>query len=286
MAASIPTLSACSVVTADVDDLERVQLSSYQNVTLQLRSMGIHRHESFEARIVKDREGSNNDTLLQRVVRSPLGQDDEDIDITGCIPRDSASRIDFFVDHNDAPGYQAESAVGVDHSWSIPLSESISNPADGVAVTRDPFTGHWTVLFEHQFEFSTLTSVAVGLDDFKMVFSNLAAIDGAPISVRLLFNGRVIGRHRTLPDHPLIQQQWLSQPAVLIPNIVDTTFNPDEYVVEVYVDSNRNGEYDNPAEGGDRGWRITDLNFDDVEGMGMVVHHDFEKEGGNIDVGR
>ena len=283
--ASLLFTSACTAVTSDIDELARAELPEYLDVTLQLRSMGIHRNEQFEARIVNDREGSNNDTLLQRVVRMPLGGDDEDIFIPAAIPRDGATRIDFYAEHNDELGYQADSTGGVDHGWSIPLTHGDPHPAEGVAVTRDAFTGHWNILFEHQFEFTVLTSVATGLDDFKVVYANWGAMGEAAITVRLKFNGRVVAAHRSLPEHPLVEASWLTDPAAVIPDIIDTTLNPDDYLVEIWVDQNQNGQYDNPAEGGDLGWRISKLSLGDTPGWGMVVNHDLTSGGGNVDVG-
>lgn len=284
--AALAGLGGCSVVAADVDDLQKSELGDYQSLTLQLRSMGIHRNEVFEYRVINEKQGQD-DSLLVRGVRTPLGDDDEDILLSGAIPRDKNTRIDFYADHNDTPGYQIEqeSEVGVDHGWSIELKEEDPRP-DGVLVTRDEFSGDWFLLFEHQFEFATLTELATGRDTLRIVFSNLDVVGGAPVTARLRFNDRVIATHRCLPDHPLVLQLVdgvTGELTLEVPDVVDTTVDPDSYTVDVYVDSNRNGQYDDPSAGGDMGWRLTGLTLD--PDVGMTVEHDLSSNGSTVDIG-
>jgi hypothetical protein len=158
----------------------------------------------------------------------------------------------MYADVNGSGGYDGiGSVVTQDHAWRIdPLADY---PA-GAAAAVD---GLVQVTFTHNTSFTEINDYPSGTPNVPhdtglgatLHVSNAQAELGGLLQVRIVDTGA----NRTVA---LFRLPRITQPAfeLNIPGVVE---NGVDYSALVYVDANKNGSYDNPANGsGDLGWSV------------------------------
>jgi len=249
-----PAVGGCSLVV----DLERFHEKAplvtqgangeYQSLKLSLVAMKPHIGHMFEYRVV-----DANNMVQSRGVIKPLGPNDITVDVPLAVPKTNGPyRLDFYADVNNSGGYDGlGSVITNDHAWRIdPLADY---PAGSVA----PIDGVIQVTFTHNTSFTDIDQYPSGTPN-KSKDTGLGAkvhVTGADTLHGKLLQIRVA---ETTTKHvvALYRINAMDAPAfdIAVPGCVDTGV---DYNVDVYVDANGNGVYDDPSTGaGDLGWRI------------------------------
>jgi hypothetical protein len=229
--------------------------SEYFALKLQLVAMKPHLGHTLEYRVVD----ANNYVQSRGVIESMTAEDVE-IVAQRVIPRTNGPhRLDFFADVNKSGGFDGiGSVVSNDHAWRIePLvDEPEKLRADDVV----------TVTFLHSTTFTNVDQYPSGTPNkaqdtglgARVRVSGLDQFMGLTAEVRVLEKRtrHVVALYRTMRVTKSVLDAVVS-------GCVDVS---TEYDVDLWVDANGNGQYDNPSDGPDRGWRVsatsTDLGLD------------------------
>lgn len=220
--------------------------SEYFALKLQLVAMKPHLGHSVEYRVID----ANNYVQSRGVIESMTAEDVEII-AQRTIPRTNGPyRLDFFADVNKSGGFDGlGSVVSNDHAWRIePLvAEPEKLRADDVV----------TVTFLHSTTFTNVDQYPSGTPNkaqdtglgARIRVTGLDAYMDRTAEVRVLEKRtrHVVALYRTMRVHDSVLDAVVS-------GCVDVA---TEYDVDLWVDANGNGQYDNPADGGDKGVRVT-----------------------------
>ncbi len=279
-----------SVVPASGGDGEAgAAEAEYTGLVLTLVDMFPHKDHYFEYRVV-----DNQNTILARGAVEPVGLgtlsnsgQDTPLTVPRVIPNANATdgpfRLDFFAETStnkrtfvecnaDAlPDSSLSCNIAVkDHSWRVgpPLIDTLLNgPLPDGSTIAPHIEGFVDVYFVHYGLFTdidllpgTQTSqppVGEG-NDITFTLSNLEKYEGDLLELRIYeaSTTRNVGLYR----FPVLSQslEGGADGAALSRTIAGVIDSSSKYVVDVYIDANNNGGYDNPATGGgDLGWRFT-----------------------------
>jgi len=220
----------------------------YSSLKLTLIGMTPHVSQLFEYRII-----DANNFIQSRGVVNPLGGANVVINAPLAVPKvNGPFHLDMYADVNGSGGYDGiGSVVTQDHAWRIdPLADY---PAGAVAAVD----GLVQVTFTHNTSFTEINDYPSGTPNVPhdtglgatLHVSNADAVLGALLQVRIVDTGA----NRTVA---LFRLPRITQPAfdLNIPGVVESGV---DYSAVVYVDANKNGSYDNPANGGgDLGWSV------------------------------
>jgi hypothetical protein len=270
----------CSQIV-DVDRFHEKQASSSTTNTapfldLQLTLVGMKPHlaHTYEYRVI-----DANNLVQSRGVISPLGAADVTIFVPRAIPRSNGPyRLDFYADVNGSGGYDGiGSVISNDHAWRIdPLQDY---PAGSVA----PVDGLVQVTFTHSTSFTDIDQYPSGKPNKSkdtglgaaLKLKSLGAANGRMLEVRIAEKEtkHVVGLMRV---HQIAKDEL----DLSIPGVVDVGV---DYDVDVYVDANGNGAYDDPSKDqGDWGMRAEAASTE----SGLAVTLDTLELPHNLDVGR
>lgn len=247
--------------------------SEFFALKLQLVAMRPHLGHTIEYRVI-----DANNYVQSRGVIASMTSEDVEIVAQRAIPRTNGPyRLDFFADVNESGGFDGlGSVVSNDHSWRIePLVDAPGKlRADDVV----------TVTFLHS---TTFTNV----DQYPSGTPNKAQDTGLGARVRVTgldeFRDRTaevrVLEKRTRHVVALYRTMRVTAPVLdaVVRGCVDIS---TEYDVDLWVDANGNGQYDNPADGPDRGWRVSATSTD----QGLDASIDLASasaESGNVNVG-
>jgi hypothetical protein len=248
---------------------------STQFLDLQFTVLGMKPHlaHTYEYRII-----DANNLIQSRGVMTPLGAADVTVFVPKAIPKSNGPyRIDFYADVNGSGGYDGiGSVISNDHAWRIdPL---VDYPAGSVT----PVDGLVQVTFTHSTSFTDI-------DQYPSGTPNKAKDTGLPALVKLTQLDEVAGKmlevrvaeKDTKHVVGLARVHAIGQPTLdlAIPGVVDVGV---DYQVDMYIDANGNGAYDDPAtNGGDWGCRILGSSTD--TGLSLTMDATADRR---VDVGR
>jgi hypothetical protein len=166
-------------------------------------------------------------------------------------------RLDFFGDMNGDRKYnygdrtdESGAVVLGDHSWRVKdLGED-----NRQIVRRGGLVSDLELRYVHNSAYDELTPALVAAEQGRpatVELSGLEDFQNRLLQVRVATSGT---------DQPhtigLFRAARVKAPAItaLMPDVV---YEPQPYQIDVYVDANNNGRYDNPEDGdGDLGWRF------------------------------
>jgi hypothetical protein len=246
-------LGAC----ADVAGLDRFQKRSVAEsastgaefLTLKLSLIGMRPHldQLVEYRVID----ANNYVQSRGVIRGFPQSGDATVIAKRAIPRiNGPYRLDFYADVNNSGGFDGlGSVITNDHAWRIePLAPNMEKlQADDVVEVK----------FQHSTSFTNIDQYPSGTKNpsadtglgAKIHLTGLDEAVGHVVEVRVAdhLSHHVVGLHRTTSASSATID-------AVIPGCVDLD---TEYDVDIYVDANGDGKYDDPRNGGDRGWRLS-----------------------------
>jgi hypothetical protein len=219
----------------------------FLDLELTLVGMKPHLAHTYEYRVI-----DANNLVQSRGVIAPLGDADLTIVVPRAIPRSNGPyRLDFFADVNGSGGFDGiGSVISNDHAWRIdPL---VDYPAG--AVTHED--GKVKVTFTHSTSFTNI-------DDYPSGKPNKAKDTGLGALVRLASlqpaKGKLlevrVAEKETKHIVGLFRVPTVTVPILdlKLPGVVDVGV---DYQVDVFIDDNGNGTYDDPTKaGGDWGIR-------------------------------
>lgn len=284
MRARVLLLAALAVSCADVsglDDFRQRTVSEsaatateYFGLRFTMLTMKPHAGHMLEYRVVD----ANNYVQFRGVVRTLAGQDIT-LEAPRAIPRlNPPYRLDFYADVNESGGFDGlGSVITNDHAWRIEPLVSGAEPLAADDVVH--------VTFQHSTSFTNIDQYPSGTPNppadtglpAKVRVEGLGAALGKMLQVRIAerASGHAVGLYRV----PLLDAAAID---AVVPGCVDVE---TEYEIDVYVDANGNGAYDDPrAEGGDRGWRVRSTSG--ASGLDIVVDLASATSGdGKVDVG-
>lgn len=262
--ALVAALATGCFAVVDVDRFKQGTTSQFQDLRFRLEQATSHTANYCEYRIV-DPAG----TIRSRGIIDPLFKPDVDVHAPNAVPTQGGPyRIDFYCDKVQLRAYNG---LGPDHNsahaWQVsPLADypPPGNPNDNLVDVR----------YVHDTNFKELNetpSKNLGFA-FKMKMTKMDAYIGKLVQVRVsdVGSGQTLGVYR-FPSLPK------ADPDLVIPGIVLDL----SYRIDVYADVNGNGVYDNPATGGDHGWRLQL----DGTGADLSVNFDPDSAPKNVDVG-
>ncbi len=222
-------------------------------LVLTLRGMSVHLTQRMEFRVVDSHDYVQARGIVEPFAEPPSGG--VTFHLGAAIPADNGPyRLDLYADVNGSGDYDGiPGGITSDHAWRIePLADY---PAGKVAHLANVVQ----VTFTHNTQFTDI-------DEWDGKHAP-AQSTGADVRVRFPrdkmspFRGRLLELRVVQASAPLRTVALYRDPELpdadveaFIPGVVEVG---DRYAVEVYVDANGNGAYDNPAaSAGDRGWRI------------------------------
>lgn len=246
-----------------------------QFLDLQFTVLGMKPHlaHTYEYRVI-----DANNLIQSRGVMSPLGSADVTVFVPRAIPKSNGPyRIDFYADVNGSGGFDGiGSVISNDHAWRIdPL---VDYPAGAVT----PVDGLVQVTFTHSTSFTDI-------DQYPSGTPNKAKDTGLPATVKVTALDEVAGKmlevrvaeHETKHVVALMRVHAIAQGSLdlVVPGAVDVGV---DYDVDLYVDANGNGAYDDPAtNGGDWGCRMSVSSTE--TGLSATMDATADKK---VDVGR
>ena len=198
----------------------------------------------------------------------------EDVKITAprAIPRANGPyRLDIFADVNRSGGFDGlGSVINNDHAWRLdPIADFSKLRADDVI----------KVEFVHS---TTFTNV----DQFPSGNKNPSSDTGLPARVHIegldAYAGKMLQvRIADARTHHVVGlfREMRAETAVLDAVVAGCVDVDTSYDIEVYVDANGNGIYDDASEGGDKGWRLSATSTDTGLAATMSL-----TSGGDVDV--
>lgn len=256
-------VSGCFAVV-DVDRFKTATPSSFQDLHFKMALATSHVENYFEYRVI-DPSG----VIRSRGIFDPMGSPDIDLRAPKAVPAAGGPyRLDFYADKIKQRAFSGLGPGNSNaHAWRVsPLADypGPGNPDDGVV----------DVTYTHDTNFTDLNdnpTKDLGFA-FKMRMKRMDAYVGATVQVRVsdTGTGQTLGLYR-FPKLPS------ATPELVIPGIIQDLV----YRVEVWADANKNKAYDNPASGGDHGWRSEHTGA----GAELVVDFDPDSSPKNVDVG-
>jgi hypothetical protein len=247
--------------------------SEYFGLKLQLVAMKPHLGHTLEYRVI-----DANNYVQSRGVIAAMTAEDVEIVAQRAIPRTNGPyRLDFFADVNRSGGFDGlGSVISNDHAWRIePLvAEPDKLRADDLV----------TVTFVHSTTFTNVDQFPSGTPNkaqdtglgARVRVSGLDAFQGRTAEVRVL-------EKRTRHVVALYRTMRVTEPVLdaVVSGCVDVS---TEYDVDLWVDANGNGQYDNPSDGPDKGWRVMATSTD--QGLDASIDLASASAGeGNVNVG-
>jgi hypothetical protein len=248
---------------------------STQFLDLQFTVVGMKPHlaHTYEYRVI-----DANNLVQSRGVMTPLGSADVTVFVPRAIPKSNGPyRIDFYADVNGSGGFDGiGSVISNDHAWRIdPL---VDYPAGAVT----PVDGLVQVTFTHSTSFTDI-------DQYPSGTPNKAKDTGLPANVHLTALDEVAGKmlevrvaeKETHHVVGLARVHAIGPPTLdlAIPGVVDVGV---DYEVDMYIDANGNGAYDDPStNGGDWGCRVNGSSTE----TGLTLSMDATADR-KVDVGR
>ncbi|MBI4956079.1 MAG: hypothetical protein HY908_28925 [Myxococcales bacterium] len=249
--------SGCYLVT----DLDRFEVGAGESpddpnapssLTLTLRGMKAHQDHMVELRVI---DALN--FVQCRGVSAGLGPD-ADTGVTYRLSRaisagNGPHRLDFYADFNHSGGYDGITLSGHDHAWRVaPLVDFPAGTPHVANLVQVDFQHNTQFIDLDEWPPGTVAPAVGPVSDAALHFehASLAADEGHLIEVRIV---QSIAPRSTvaLYRHPAIPATDFG---ATIAGTIDVGV---AYDVDVYLDANGNGAYDNPAAGaGDRGWRF------------------------------
>lgn len=256
---ALPLLACAAVVgCTQMLDVDRFQekaparttagvAGQFLDLELTLVGMKPHLAHTYEYRVI-----DANNLVQSRGVIAPLGAADVKLVVPKAIPRSNGPyRLDFYADVNESGGFDGiGSVISNDHAWRIdPL---VDYPAGAVT----PVEGKVQVTFTHSTSFTNLDDYPSGTPNKAkdtglgalVKLSSLQLATGKLLEVRIAERDtkHVVGLFRV----PSVASATLD---LALPGVVDVGV---DYQVDVYIDHNANGAYDDPSKaGGDWGMR-------------------------------
>jgi hypothetical protein len=282
LAATLFAASGCTAVT-DVDRFQGAleDESPYASLHFSVVDMQSHVKSYFELRMI---DGNNKTQFI--AIADPFSDDPQ---ATFNIPhvafkrKLATYRLDFFGDMNGNKKYNfgnvyddagAITDLG-DHSWRLKSLDKDNNQV----TRRKGLISELEIRYIHQSMYDELVPALVQAEQGQPITIDLAGLENYQNRLLQLRVGTSGGEGHTIG---LFRASRVKEPTlkVVLPDVL-YEFQP--YEIEVYVDANNNGRYDNPAEGeGDLGWR-----FDvDASQGSLNASFDLSKEQrSNVDVG-
>jgi hypothetical protein len=235
-------------------------VSDDKNLVFVMKAMSPHPTELFEYRVV-----DQNDFVQSRGLCDPLGAEDVTIHVPlAFMAQGGPYRLDFYADHNGSRSYDGiGSGVTNDHAWRL---QAPIEKQPGVTVNGSDVV----VTFVHNTSFTDIDTLPDGTKQKPLDttlpatvrFVNLDAFASKLLQVRVAQN--VDGHTVALYRYPRLSSAAVT---ATVPGAVEEGVT---YTVDVYVDANGDGLYDDPASGGDYGWRMSQIATQD----GLVVDFD------------
>jgi hypothetical protein len=229
--------------------------SKPSSLRFTMRDMGVHFNQLIEFRII-----DNQNTIQTRGKIFPVdetGRESMTVNVPGALPLDNRPyRLDFYGDMNHSGNYDGIGDVlRQDHAWRISPLE------DTPAGTFPHVPNLVQVIFEH-------SKIITDIDQWPLGTKNPAKATG--LSVRVSFSGEKMKPYRGKLLQVRVGESRIEHTVGVYrqPQVPDSDFSatiegilePEvSYFVDVYVDANGNGKYDNPAvlaQDADLGWRI------------------------------
>lgn len=221
--------------------------AQYLNLRVSLVAMKPH-HVSFCELFVID----SNNVIQSRAILDPLGTENTTINMPYAVPKlGGPYRLDFYSDMNGTRSYDGlGSVITNDHAWRlIPLEDYPKGAAHE--------EGSILVNFVHNTIFTDIDQYPSGTPNkpresgvqAQIDFSKMTPYIGKFLQLTVLekVSGHMVGLYR----FPSIAEESFT---AVLPGIVDIGV---DYRVNIYIDANGNGAYDNPeASDADRGWRL------------------------------
>jgi hypothetical protein len=247
--------------------------SEYFALKLQLVAMKPHLGHTIEYRVI-----DSNNYVQSRGVIKAMTSEDVEIVAQRTIPRTNGPyRLDFFADVNKSGGFDGlGSVVSNDHAWRIePLV------ADPDKLRADDMV---TVTFVHSTTFTNVDQYPSGTPNkaqdtglgARVRVAGLENFMDRAAEVRVLEKRtrHVVALYRTMRiDAPILE--------AVVSGCVDVA---TEYDVDLWIDANGNGQYDNPKEGADKGYRVNATSTE--QGLDASIElANASAEAGSIDVG-
>jgi hypothetical protein len=224
------------------------------SLELTLVGMGPHGDQLIEFRVVDDQNFIQCRGVIDPIDHPPV--DRVTLNLRNAIPAQNGPyRLDLYADVNGSGSYDGvPGPVTADHAWRIaPLADF---PADEFVHRANVVQ----VRYQHNTQFTDIDQWPDGVAaparspsaDARLRFAegHMGEYVGKLLEVRLV--------QAHAPFHTVGLYRSGSVPAgdfeAVVKGVVETG---DRYRIDVYVDANGNGLYDNPAEAGaDRGWRF------------------------------
>jgi len=267
--AALAVLATGCFAVVDVDRFkQRGQNSQFQDLHFRMEQATSHVSNYCEYRIVDP-----NGVIRSRAIIDPLSRPDVDLRAPLAVPiQGGQHRIDWYCDKIQLRAYNG---LGKDnlsaHAWRVEPLVDYRAPGDPPS---DPNDGVVDVHYIHDTNFTDIAdrpTKDLGFA-FKMKMTNMGPFIGKLVEVRVSDkgSGQTLGLYR-FPNLAAAEVE-LTIPGIILDLV---------YVVDVYADANANGTYDDPAAGGDFGWRI------EKDGAGGELRVDFDPNASpkNVSVG-
>jgi hypothetical protein len=249
--------------------------ATYETLSFHLSGMKPHETQLFEYRVVD----ANNFVQSHGIVDPWPGDEVSLVAAKAVPPLNGPYRLDFYMDMNGSGSYDGIGDVATqDHAWRI-------DPLADYPAGRTPHVdGAVSVDFVHNLSFTDIdkyqgssnppSNTGIGA---TIELRHLSMYAGKTLEVRVAdgASGHVVGlyRHTKVPEDDF---------TLVIPGVIDGGV---DYDVDVYLDANGNGMYDNPADGsGDLGWRLLKQSSSVEEGLRVTFDASVQTDG-SVDVG-
>ena len=246
--AAAPATDAASPGTNDSGTGEGETLEAqYLNLRVSLVAMKPH-HVSYCELFVIDA----NNVIQSRAILDPLGTENATINMPYAVPKlGGPYRLDFYSDMNGTRSYDGlGSVITNDHAWRL---DPLEDYPKGAAHEK----GSILVNFVHNTIFTDIDQYPSGTPNkpresgvqARIDFSKMTPYTGKFLQLTVLekVSGHMVGLYRIVS----IQEESFT---ATVPGVVDVGV---DYRVNIYIDANGNGAYDNPEESdADRGWRL------------------------------
>jgi hypothetical protein len=288
--------------------------AEYTGLIFTLVDMFPHKNHYFEYRVV-----DSQNVILARGAVEPVGLgtlSNSGVDTPITAPRlvpnanatDGPFRLDFFAETSTnnrkfvecEPDASPDSSLSCniavkDHSWRVgpPLIDTLLNgPLPDGSTVPPHVDGFVDVYFVHYGLFTDIDLVPgtqrsdppIGEgNDITFTLSNLEKYAGDLLELRVYeaSTTRNVGLYRFPSLGPTLEGG--ADGASLTRTIAGVIDSSSQYTVDVYIDANGNGIYDNPATGGgDLGWRFTETSS---AGAFLTIKFDPTRQPSNVDVG-
>lgn len=225
------------------------------DLKLTMTGMGVHLNQLIEFRIIDSQNYVQSRGVIEPV--NDVASENVTFTVPKAIPTGNRPyRLDFYADVNDTRSFDGlDTGIYHDHAWRIePLADYPEGKFPHVA-------NQIQVIFSHNRVFTDINEWPSGSNNppqdtglgvlVEFPAANLVEFVGKLCQVRIVEarSGHVVGLYRN-PEIPAADFDGF------IPGVVEAG---EDYDIDVYIDANGNGSYDNPKSVGglDLGWRFT-----------------------------